>query len=155
MSDTTGKANRIPKIDTYEILEFQGIVADTPTYERKIQKLSFVARALNRPTLKFVAHGDIAKAFRVLLHKDSVIQLQAVPKHRLEVIGDGRYRIIEWEVKRMCIVGRQRINLGKYADSRILDGLMPEEGDYEDIGYVNEWWLKNFLKKIGGGDDDG
>lgn len=141
--------NDIPSnIDTYCVLEFQGIVADIPTYDRKARKLEFVARALNRPTLKFVAKGNLAQAFKSLLHKGCFIQAQAVPKPHIEEVGGERCRVLEWECKKMSVLGTRKVNLGAFSDIRILDGLMPTEEDYEDVGFVEPYSFGRFQKKL-------
>ena len=127
----------VPNLDTYEILEFQGFVADVPTYDKDTGKLEFVARALNRPTLKFTAQGETALGFKSILHKGCMVQLQAVPFPHLETVGREKCRVIDWEVRKMAVLGVRKTNLGKFSDVRILDGLMPTESDLEDVGYVD------------------
>ena len=129
-------SNKIPNEDTYALLEFQGIVADVPTYDRESGKLEFVARALNRPTLKFFAQGEMALAFKNLLHKGARVQLTATPFPKIETLGITMVRVIEWEAKRMEVLGVRKTNLGKFSDVRILDGLMPGD-EIQDIGFID------------------
>lgn len=126
-----------PKADTYEVLEFQGYVADVPTYDKESGKLEFVARAANRPTLAFFAQSELGKAFRVLIHKGSMVQIQAFPFPHIEEVGGKKCRVLSWEAKRIQLLGHQKINLGKFSDVRILDGLMPGEDELQDVGYVD------------------
>ena len=129
-------SNKIPNEDTYALLEFQGIVADVPTYDSESGKLEFVARALNRPTLKFFAQGETALAFKNLLHKGAWVQLTAAPFPRLEKLCSMKVRVIEWEAKRIEILGVRKTNLGKFSDARILDGLMPGD-EVRDVGFID------------------
>jgi hypothetical protein len=129
-------SNEIPNEDTYALLEFQGIVADVPTYDSESGKLEFVARALNRPTLKFFAQGETALAFKNLLHKGAWVQLTATPFPKMETLGVTRVRVIEWEAKRMEVLGVRKTNLGKFSDVRILDGLMPGD-EVRDVGFID------------------
>lgn len=130
------------KTDTYAVLEFQGIVSDVPIYEPKTGRLDFIARPFNKPSLKFFAQGEVGKAFKSLIHKGSLIQLQAIPFPHMEEVGGEACRVIDWEAKRISVLGFKKTNLGKFSDARILDGLMPSTGDIADVGYVSEFYAE-------------
>lgn len=129
--------------DTYAVLEFQGYVAGVPTYDRETGTLSFVAEPLSsRVPLPFYAKGELAKAFKTLLHKGCLVQVQATPTQRIEEWGEEQAIVIRWEAKEMKLLGKTKVNLGKFADPKILDGLMPSESEVEDVGMVSQWWDK-------------
>ena len=129
--------NETPRLDTYSALEFQGYVVDCPTYDREHKVLHFKAKSLNCPPLLFQAKGEVAKGFKSLLHQGCLIQATAIPKHNLGDVEGRKYILIRWEVKRLAILGRKKVNLGNFTDRRILDGLMPIDGEeILDVGYV-------------------
>ena len=134
--------------DTYAILEFQGYVAGVPSYDRSSGTLTFVAEPLTSKTpLPFFAKGELGKAFKTLLHKGCLIQVQATPTQRVEEWKGEKAVVIAWEAKSMKLLGRVKVNLGKFADPKILDGLMPMEPEVEDVGYVSEGFLRFMEKK--------
>lgn len=123
--------------DTYATLEFQGYVVGVPSYDRDAKALTFRAKTTSFPTMQFKASGELAKAFKTLLHAGVLVQLSAIPKASLVDIGNGKKAsIIEWEAKRLSMLGRKKVDLGNYADRKILDGLMPLEDEVTDVGYV-------------------
>lgn len=142
--------NGAPKgIDTYAVLEFQGYVMDSPTYDRETKVLEFKAKAINRPPLKFVARGNVAKAFKSLLHHGCFIQVTALPKSHMVKMEDGSSAVsIEWEARTLTVLGSRKVNLGTLSDIRILDGLMPMEDEIEDVGYVEPYSFAKFQKRL-------
>lgn len=134
------------RIDTYAVLEFQGIVSDVPSYDTKTGRLDFVARPLDRPSLKFFAQGELAKGFKSMLHKGIMLQIQAIPFPHMEEVGGELCRVIDWEAKAMRKIGYRRINLGKFSDARILDGLLPMSNDLIDVGFVSEYAMERERK---------
>lgn len=135
------------KADTYSVIEFQGYVSDSPSYDREEMRLDFKAQSANRPNLKFFAKGELAKAFKSLLHQGCLIQASAVPTAHLEEWQGEKVSVVEWECKRLILLGTKKVNLGKYADKRILDGLMPIDDEVVDIGYVEPITFGRFLQK--------
>ena len=135
------------KADTYSVIEFQGYVSDSPSYDREEMRLDFKAQATNRPNLKFFAKGELAKAFKSILHQGCLIQASAVPIAHLEEWRGEKASVVEWECKRLILLGTKKVNLGNYADTRILDGLMPIEGEVMDVGYVEPITFGRFLQK--------
>lgn len=134
--------------DTYATLEFQGYVVGVPTYDRENKILSFRAKTLSFPTMQFKASGESAKAFKSLLHAGVLVQLSATPKAQLISLGDGKKAsIIEWEAKRLSMLGRKKIELGNYADRKILDGLMPLDDEITDVGYVEPITFERAMEK--------
>lgn len=134
-------------IDTYSLLEFQGIVSDCPAYDRKAKRLDFRAMAFGRPALKLYAEGEAAKAFKAMLRPGSLIQATAVPVAQIAEIGGERCSLVEWRCLRITLLGRRKTELTTYADERILDGLTPVEGEYTDVGYVEPYSFGRFLQR--------
>ncbi len=134
--------------DTYAALEFQGYVVGVPTYDKNSMILKFRAKDLSHPTLQFKAIGQLAKAFKTLLHQGCMIQLTAVPTSHLIEFGEGKKAtVIEWEAKAISVLGRKKVKLSGYADRKILDGLMPMEDEITDVGYVEPITFGRFLDR--------
>lgn len=125
------KAKReLAEFDTYEVLEFQGVVLETPKFDPATKELSFLARAYNRPILLLKANGVLGKAFRSVLQPGLLIQAQAVPEiQQIELEGEVAY-VIEWRCESMRALGQRTIPEGAYRDVRILDGLRPNDRAY-------------------------
>ncbi len=134
-----------PNVDAYAVLEFVGFVCDVPQYDAKRKYLWFVAEPLAPVSMRFLAKGDLASAFKSMLHKGCVVQLQAVPSQRLTVWKGEKSKITVWVVKSMRMLGRRKVKLQGYEDLRILDGLMPVDTDVEDVGYVDYDSFSRFI----------
>lgn len=134
--------------DTYAILEFQGYVCEVPSFDRDKTTLEFIAAPASTKTpMRFITKGEKAKAFKTMLHKGCLIQLQAIPSNRIEEWNGEKVVVLEWEAKQISLLGRRKVNLGKFNDIRVLDGLMPLDSEVEDVGYIDpESWLR-FEKK--------
>lgn len=136
--------------DTYAILEFQGYVASVPSFDRDSSTLRFVARPNGKAALQFIAKGEMAKAFKTIIHIGALVQIQAVPTQRAIANDGGKALITEWVVKSMKHLGRRRkIDLAKFADVAILDGLMPLEAEAEDVGYIEPLTFGRFMERRG------
>ena len=126
-----------PVVDAYAVLEFQGVIADIPTYDREKRELRFVAKASGKPLLPFVTRDEIAAAYKALLSKGVTVQLRAMPESHMVEIAGKRYWVIQWRALRIVILGDRRIDLGRFGDIRILDGLIPGEYAVPDVGYID------------------
>lgn len=134
--------------DTYAALEFQGYVTDIPLYDRDSRTLVFKAKTLRSPPLSFKAKGELAKAYKTLLHCGCFIQVTASPTKRLvRLTEEKKGIIIEWEAKRIEVLGKKKIKLSSFADVRILDGLMPAEDEITDVGYVEPITFGRFMER--------
>ena len=127
---------------TYSALEFQGFVVDCPTYDKDRRILEFKAKTDTEPPLQFLAKGELAQAFKNMLHHGCYVQIAARPKGQFETVGGKRFIAIRWHVRKMAIMTRRRgKNVGNFTDIRILDGLMPMDDEIIDVGYIDpdEW----------------
>lgn len=146
--------------DRYAILEAQGYVYGVPTYESKSKTLTFVLTPKDGVLLPMIAKGELAKAFKSLLSAGVLIQAKAVPRQEIKTFLDGIRKISTvWEAKKLIVLSFKRTSLKQYENLDVLDGLMPEDDDYDDVGYVEpESWgrfsaKRQALKQKGGNDD--
>ena len=124
--------------DTYAILEFQGLIRGTPYYNPAKKELSFKAGPVAGPILSFVAKGELAKSAKSYLRAGLVVRMTASPSVRLITLLGEKYRLNEWEAQRIEALGRYRFKLPPFEDLYALDGLMPEENIYKDVGRAKE-----------------
>lgn len=146
--------NDKPKVDAYAILEFVGWVAEVPTYEKTLRRLRFVAEPLAPVSMPFVAYGALAQAFKAILHRGCLVQLQAVPTQIVAMTENGKVKVTEWDVRSMRLLGRRKTLLPKYKDLQILDGIMPTETEVEDIGHIDPERWRRFAERKGIDNDD-
>ena len=146
--------------ERYAVLEIQGFVYGIPSYDRKANKLTFTVTPTDGVRIPMFARGENARAFRSLLNSGVLIQAKAIPIQEIKAYPDGVERLrTEWFVKMLSVLSFKKAKLGPYSDLDVLDGLMPEDGDYEDVGYVEpESWgrfsaRREALKRKGGSDD--
>ena len=128
--------------DRYAVLELQGTVCGVPTYDRKAKKLCFKVSPSQGVTLPMVATGETAKAFKSLLNSGVLIQAKALPRQEIVALGDGSQAIATvWHARKIQVLSFKKTRLKEFSDLRILDGLMPEDDDYQDVGFVEpESW---------------
>lgn len=145
------------KTDSYAILEVQGHIYGVPTYDRKTKILWFTVTPKNGVLLPIFARGEIAKAFKTLLHAGVFVQGKAIPFQEIITFNNGMKKInTAWEAKKLLVLSTKKIKLGQYEDLGILDGLMPEDDEVGDVGYIEpESWerfiaKREALKKKGG-----
>ena len=107
-----------------------------------------------------IAKGELAKAFKSLLSAGVLIQAKAVPRQEIKTFLDGIRKISTvWEAKKLIVLSFKRTSLKQYENLDVLDGLMPEDDDYDDVGYVEpESWgrfsaKRQAFKQKGGNDD--
>ena len=134
--------------DTYALLEFQGHVASVPIYDSKRKLLRFRAVADGTAPLSFRARGELAKAFRCLLHSGRMVQITASPSPTIvELDGGKKARVVEWEARRIYVLGCKKVKLERFADVRVLDSLMPSDDEIEDVGYVDPESFGRFIAR--------
>ena len=134
--------------DTYAILEFQGYVANVPSFDKETATLRFAARPNGKPIIQFIAKGEAAKAFKSILHIGALVQILAIPVQRAVDHNGSKALITEWVAKSIKHLGRRRkIDLAKFADVAILDGLMPSETEIEDVGYIEPLTFERFMER--------
>lgn len=127
--------------DMYMVLEVQGLVYGVPTYDRKARELRFKVSSSGGATLPLIATGETAKAFKSLLNSGVLIQASAVPVQEVIDFNGGKAVVNQWHAKRIQVLSYKKVRLKDFSDLRILDGLMPEDDDYEDVGFVEpESW---------------
>lgn len=132
--------------DTYAVLEFQGYVVNTPIYDRDIKSLWFRAQSKPGSPLQFRANGETAKAYKNLLRRGRFVRVTATPSFR-------NYEdcvIVEWEAKRICMLGTAKATkraTGNLSDKRVIDGLMPQDDEIPEVGYVDPELVKRFISK--------
>ena len=139
--------------DTYAVLEFQGYVRNVPTYDRENKILRFVGIASTGAScIQFYAKGELAKAYKSILHQNCIVQIQATPSSRFYELDGKRYFGIQWHALRITLLGKYKVRLGRFDDKDILDSLSPIESDFEDVGHVDyESWTRFQTKRGKGG----
>ena len=141
--------------DTYALLEFQGRIASVPLYDSKRGLLRFRAQADGSAPLSFRARGELAKAFRCMLHLGRMVQITAFPSPAVVEIGNGeKAKVVEWEARRIYVLGCKKVRLERFADVRILDSLMPTEDEVTDVGYVDPESFGRFIARREGAKKD-
>lgn len=126
-------------LNNYAVLEMQGHVVGTPSYSRKKKNgvLRFAVSPREGLVIPMKARGENAKAFKSLLRSGVLVQIKAIPKQEIMRFRSGtKGRLTEWEAKRIAVLSAKRVRLKPFEDMTVLDGLMPEDGVYEDVGYV-------------------
>lgn len=124
--------------DQYATLEFQGLIRGTPYYNTKKRQLDFWAGTAAGPILAFTAKGTLAKAAKSFLRAGLVVRITASPSVMVFNFKGEKFRANEWEAQRIEALGRYRFKLPPFEDLNALDGLMPEENVYKDVGRIDE-----------------
>ncbi len=129
---------RDPAADCYAVLEFQGLVDAVPRYDQHTGWLWFNAQAPGRCSIPFAMHGAMAKAMKNCLSVGTAIQMQCVPRQFICEIEGRKFARLVWVGAKCSVLGRRKKkNLADYTSKSILDGLMPLDDEFDDVGFIN------------------
>lgn len=131
--------------DNYAVLEVQGYVSGVSIYDRESKKLEFVVCPMSGVLLPMYAKGELAKAFKTMLCNGTLIQAKAIPHQRAITLGESELINTVWEAKRLHRLSHKKEKITEFADLDVLDGLMPEDDEYTDVGYVDPESWRRFI----------
>lgn len=139
--------------DDYAVMEAEGKVAGVPTFLPLRSRLTFVIKIGERTIVPLYCEGSLAKAFRNIVRNGTLLRVRATPHSRLREVNGKRVVANEWEAIRMTLIAHQKPDSDRivqlpWRNKSVIDGLMPGEDEYEDVGYVDPEIFEKLRRKL-------